>query len=441
MHEKLSDNPESWGRYPRCGSESRWLERVDAALPAVTGKKLLPFGLGRSYGDCCLNDGGVLLRTRTLNRILSFDRAKGVLRSEAGVSLDEILKVIVPAGWFLPVSPGTKYITLGGAIANDVHGKNHHVAGTFGCHVNQFELLRSDGQRLLCSKEENPEWFNATIGGLGLTGLITWGEIRLKPIQNAFISLETVKLRNLEDFLEVSAASDSTFEYTVAWFDGLASECNLGRGIFMRGNHAIDPSLNLEVHSDPGLQMPFDAPNFLLNNLSIKAFNFCYYHRQQRAVKKSKTHYNPFFYPLDSIGRWNRIYGKRGFFQYQCLIPFSAGREPVRKILSIISASNQGSFLGVIKTFGSVSSPGLISFPRPGITLALDFSNNGSRTLGLFRNLDRIVREARGRLYPAKDACMRAEDFRSFYPQWEEFGKFIDPAFSSSFVRRVVPGR
>ncbi len=440
MNKKLSDNPESWGRVSQCRSESRWVERADAEIPDVSGKNLLPFGLGRSYGDSCLNDHGILLRTRKLNRILSFDRSSGIIRCEAGVSLDEILKLIVPEGWFLMVSPGTKFITLGGAIANDIHGKNHHVAGTFGCHVKAFELLRSDGVRMICSKEENSDWFDATIGGLGLTGLIIWGEIQLNPIQNAFLSLETVKVRNFEDFLETSASSDADFEYTVAWFDGLASGAKLGRGIFMRGNHDPDPTLGLKVHSDPIFQFPCNAPNFLLNKLSIKAFNFSYYHRQQSRVKKTLSHYNPFFYPLDSIGQWNRIYGKRGFFQYQCLIPFTAGHQPVIEILSQISASNQGSFLGVIKTFGTITSPGLLSFPSPGITLALDFPNDGQRTRRLFQNLDAIVRESKGRLYPAKDACMEAKDFLNFYPRWNAFEKFIDPAFSSSFIRRVVPG-
>lgn len=441
----MQDTPielESWGRYPhtRCIPHSTcW--RTDP-LPKTNGKTILPYGLGRSYGDCCLNDGGVSLQTRWMNKFISFDKSTGVLSCEGGTTLDQILQLTVPCGWFLPTTPGTKFVTVGGAIANDVHGKNHHRAGTFGCHVRRFELRRSDGETLICSTGENPEWFQATIGGLGLTGLITWATFQLRAIDSSFISMESIKFGNLTEFFAISEDSDRDFEYTVAWIDALARGANLGRGIFMRGNHAAKTSTHgLAVHGKQKLEIPVDAPNFLLNPVTVRGFNFAYYQKQQTKVKRSVTHYDPFFYPLDAIGKWNRIYGRRGFFQYQSLVPFTDGPEVSREMLSRIGRSGQASFLTVLKTFGRVSSPGILSFPRPGITLALDFPNNGQSTVKLFAELDEIVRNAGGRIYPAKDARMSAQDFQDAYSQWGFFARYIDPHFSSSFWRRVTKQR
>ena len=398
---------------------------------------MLPFGLGRSYGDSCLNDGGVLLLTTSLNHIVAFDDEHGLFRCEAGVSLDEVLKVIVPRGWFLPTTPGTKFVTVGGAIANDIHGKNHHRAGTFGCHVTRFELLRSDGKRLLCSPVENSEWFAATIGGLGLTGLITWAEFKLRRIANAMIDVESVKFANLDQFFKISAESDQHFEYTVSWLDCLAKGTALGRGIFMRGNHAGPEIQNLQPHRSPRLRVPIDFPNFALNHYSIKAFNTLYDARARGPVSRKVMHYDPFFYPLDALKDWNRIYGRRGFFQYQCVVPFTNGHEAMRAVIARIASSGQGSFLAVLKTFGEKESPGMLSFPFQGVTLALDFPNNGPETLALFTELDRIVLAAGGRLYPAKDARMPAHAFQEHYSRWREFRDYLDPAFSSSFWQRV----
>jgi FAD/FMN-containing dehydrogenase len=398
---------------------------------------MLPFGLGRSYGDSCLNDGDVLLLTTSLNHIVAFDDEHGLFRCEAGVSLDEVLKVIVPRGWFLPTTPGTKFVTVGGAIANDIHGKNHHRAGTFGCHITQFELLRSDGKRLLCSPLENSAWFAATIGGLGLTGLITWAEFKLRRVANAMIDVESVKFANLDQFFEISAESDRHFEYTVSWLDCLAKGTSLGRGIFMRGNHAGPGIQNLQPHRPPRLRVPIDFPNFALNHYSIKAFNTLYYGRARGSMSRKVMHYDPFFYPLDALNDWNRIYGRRGFFQYQFVVPFTHGHEAMRAVIARIASSGQGSFLAVLKTFGERESPGMLSFPFPGVTLALDFPNNGLETLALFDELDRIVLEAGGRLYPAKDARMPAHAFQEHYPRWREFRHYLDPAFSSSFWQRV----
>jgi FAD/FMN-containing dehydrogenase len=428
---------ESWGRYPRTQQTVIPMGWSSDPLPAARdGKTLLPFGLGRTYGDGCLNDGGTLLLTRTMNRILDFDAQTGIIRCEAGASFDSILQFAVPRGWFLPTSPGTKFVTVGGAVANDVHGKNHHRAGTFGCHVKRFELLRSDGSRLLCSPAENPQLFAATIGGLGLTGLMTWVEFALRPISSAMIDVESVKMRNLDDFFQVSAESDKDFEYTVAWVDCLAQGAALGRGIMMRGNHAKEGGLI--PHQQPKLGVPVDFPAIALNHYSVQAFNALYYGRLRQPLTSAVVHYAPFFYPLDSVNNWNRIYSRHGFFQYQFTVPFSSDSSAIREVFQRIAASGQGSFLAVLKTFGEIKSPGMLSYPSPGITLALDFSNNGNKTFELFKQLDSVVMAAGGRYYPAKDAWMSPEAFKKSYPAWEEFRAFIDPAFSSSFWRRVT---
>lgn len=438
---KNTSYPHSWGRYPDVQPEQVVSVFWRNELPnfAEFDQPVLPYAYGRSYGDSCLNANGVSIDVSHLNRFLSFDDESGLLRCEAGVSLDEILSVFVPRGWFLPVSPGTKFVSVGGAIANDVHGKNHHKAGTFGCHVTQFELLRSNGERVICSPEENSGLFRATIGGLGLTGVILWAEFRMKRINNPYIVMDRIRYSSLADFMQIADDSDQDYEYTVAWVDCLASGSQLGRGVYMRGNNAPPLRLAGKKQSNKKLPLivPFDFPGFALNPLTVKAFNGVYY-RIQTDVREKIVPYEPFFYPLDSIREWNRIYGKRGFFQYQCVVPFDNGFEVMKEILGRISSAKQGSFLVVLKKFGDIASPGLLSFPRPGLTLALDFSNNGARTLKLFNELDVLVRESGGVIYPAKDARMSAEDFRHYYPQWKEFSEYIDPHFSSSFWRRVM---
>lgn len=427
----------SWGRYPRARQRVIRCHDRHAALPATDGF-LLPYGNGRSYGDSCLNDGGALLLTRGLDRFIAFDSASGVLRCEAGVLLSEILELIVPQGWFLPVTPGTQFVTIGGAIANDVHGKNHHRAGTFGAQVRGFELLRSDGSRRRCSPTENPDWFTATMGGLGLTGLITWAEIQLRRIANPWIASETIRFGNLEEFFAVSAASDRDYEYTVAWLDCASRGAALGRGLFMRGNHA--PALCAARPRPPAgwLSVPFAPPFSLVNHWSLKAFNTLYYHRQRAEMTRGIVHYAPFFYPLDSVLAWNRIYGRRGFLQYQCAIPPIHGHAAIRELLERITHSGMGSFLAVLKIFGEIPVVGWLSFPRSGVTLALDFPNQGAATFKLLESLDAVVVAANGAVYPAKDARMSGARFREFFPQWRRFSAYIDPRFSSSFWRRVM---
>lgn len=435
---------QSWGRYPRARQTVRRIYwATDPLDPGVPGKSLLPYGLGRSYGDCCLNDGGILLDTSALDRFISFDPEQGILQCEAGVALSDILDLVVPKGWFLPVTPGTKFVTVGGAIANDIHGKNHHRAGTFGCHTTRFELVRSSGERIACSQTENPDWFRATVGGLGLTGLIAWAELRLKRIRSASLDVETIRFANLEEFFSLSAASDRDFEYTVAWVDCFSKGNSLGRGLFMRANHA-------ETGTWPGrgrsaratrVYIPFDAPEFLLNDTLMKAFNGLYYRRQREKRSRKLLPYEPFFYPLDALGQWNRLYGKRGFFQYQCVVPDGGNREAAEDILNTVAHSSPGVYLAVLKMFGDAQSPGMLSFPRPGITFALDIPNRGRPALALMDRLDAIVRRARGAVYPAKDARMSAESFEAYFLQWRSFSRYIDPRFSSSFWQRVTGAR
>lgn len=399
----------------------------------------LVLGNLRSYGDVCLNDGGAVILSRHLNNILAFDAESKLIVAESGILLGELLEFLVPRGYFLPVSPGTRYVTLGGAIANDVHGKNHHVAGNFGNHVEWFDLERSDGTVIRCSPQENPHLFRATIGGLGLTGFIRRAAFRVMTILSSGINAETIPFRSLHEFFEINQASKN-YPYTVAWLDCLTTEWGKARGmgIYFRGDHAAEGSK--EVHREPILSVPFMMPSFLLNSFSIQLFNLAYQIKAGKWPKKSKQHYSQFFYPLDGINHWNRGYGASGFYQFQFVIPFSSGVQAFSDILDVIVLSGQGSFLAVLKTFGSLEPQGMLSFPKEGITLALDFQNKGAQTLILLKRLEEMVLAAGGRIYPAKDAMMSAQGFLSTYPEWNEFLKYKDPQFSSNFYRRVMEG-
>ena len=431
----------SWGNYPHKPQRLQKLASLDTDLPQHS---FLPYGMGRSYGDSCLNSEGVLLSSAALKRFISFDSASGILKMEAGVSLADILALVVPHGWFLPVSPGSKFVTVAGAIANDVHGKNHHSAASFGNHVLQFELCRSDGRRLLCSESENTEFFYATIGGLGLTGFISWAEIQLKPITSMMIDVESIKYRNLDEFFVLAKESAESFEYTAVWLDASAKGSDLGRGHFLRGNHVEETndlsSKALSVFPQKRHTVPFTPPLSLVNGLSVKLFNQLYYARQ-RAIKKQFTqHFDPFFYPLDSILQWNRIYGRAGFLQYQCIVPTAQAEAAMRELLQTIADSGSGSFLVVLKTMGDIASKGLLSFSRPGANLAIDFPFQGKKTLTLLSRLDQIVKSAGGALYPAKDARMSAELFQQAYPQWQQLEQLRDANITSDFWQRVTKG-
>ena len=424
----------SWNRIPQhapAQTEPLWSRHQP--LPA-THRPLLAYGNGRSYGDVCQNEDGSLLLTRGMDHFIDFDRRNGVIRCEAGVLLDELLKLIVPHGWFVPVTPGTRMITLGGAVANDVHGKNHHVAGSFGEHVLELGLRRSDGGDLRLSRSSHPELLSATLGGLGLTGLITDVTLQLMPIGSPWMEVEARRFRNLDGFFQINAEAEKRWPYTVAWIDCIGPR--RGRGVYFSARHTDAPDTERHYRSRQR-RMPVDPPISLVNGLSLRAFNSLYYHQPRRRL--SVSHYEPYFYPLDSLLDWNRIYGRRGFYQYQCVLPPQAGRASVAMLIDRIAESGQGSFLAVLKTFGDRPAPGMLSFARPGVTLALDFPNHGERTLALFASLDSIVAEAGGALYPGKDARMPASMFRRGFPRWQAFSRHIDPAFSSSFWRRVNP--
>ena len=429
----------SWGRVLHFEQEVlNFSSRNDKLSPPVDPKRtFLAYGNGRSYGDSCLNDGGVAVKTRALDRFIDFDPAGGILICEAGVLLADILSLAVPQGWFLPVTPGTRFVTVGGAIANDVHGKNHHIAGTFGRHLLGFELLRSDGRRIDCTPRENTDFFAASIGGLGLTGLITQATLQLRRIRSPWIETETIRFQSLDEFFALCADSDQDYEYTVSWVDCAGSGKRLGRGLFMRGNHAPAPAL-ADAYSEKNRTFPFVPPLSLVNPLSLKAFNGLYYRKQWQKHSRAIQHYQPFFYPLDGLLEWNRMYGPNGFYQYQCVLPGPAGAAAVAEMLGEIANSGMGSFLAVLKLCGDAGSPGMLSFPLPGVSLALDFPNRGAALHKLFKRLDQITAATGGRLYPAKDGRMPGQLFRAGYPRWQEFSHYIDPQFSSSFWRRVM---
>lgn len=429
---------ESWGRVPKLQDQqvlSIGSPRAQLPMPAA-GRTVLPYGLGRSYGDSCVNNRNSVIDTSRLSCFISFDAERGIVKAEAGVSLATILEVFVPRGWFLPVTPGTKFVTLGGAIANDIHGKNHHKTGTFGRHVLSFGLLRSDGSHRTCSLSENSDLFAATVGGLGLTGLITQVELQLYPIKSPYLDTSTIKFRNLDEFFDISTESDKRFDYSVSWVDCTSEGDSLGRGLFMAGN--FSERTKSKKHRSLALPFPCEAPSWLLNSYFMRSFNTLYYNKQRKRSIDALTHYEPFFYPLDAIVNWNRMYGKRGFFQYQLVVPFEQDRNIIKEVFRRITRSKRASFLAVLKTFGDVPSPGLMSFPTKGVTLALDFPNDGKPTLALMDELDMIVKEARGRVYAAKDARMSPEMFRLSHPRLEEFRPFVDPHFSSSLWRRVM---
>lgn len=430
---------QSFGRYPiqfpkeviklNNRYEYDWLNNIE--FPA------LPYAYGKSYGDSCLNENGILLDTKRLNKFIEIDREYHTIECESGVTLEEILNVITPERYFLSVTPGTKKISVGGAIANDVHGKNHHVAGTFGSHLLEFELIRSNGDKLICSNDENPDLFQATIGGLGLTGLITRAKFHIRKVSSPFIRMQNIKFDSLEEFFEINEESEKEYNYTVSWVDLTANGSRIGRGLYTRGNH-----LNINEYEEPALpkenknpKFPFDYP--FINQLTVQGFNTLYFSKQMDKKIEKTVHFNPFFYPLDAIDDWEKAYGKNGFLQYQFVIPFEHINKRMHNILKFISDTGLSSFLTVLKTFGDVKSPGMLSFPRPGVTMAVDFRYDGTKTLTILKHLNKMIRSYDGVIYPAKDAQMSAEDFNVFYPQAEEFSKYIDPKFSSSFWRRV----
>lgn len=443
----LETNLSGWGRYPVIKSYLQRPEKmalVDNIIRESESTCLLTRGLGRSYGDASLNSQGITMLTERLNRMLSFNEETGVLCCEAGVTIAEILEVFVPRGWFPPVTPGTKFVTIGGAVASDVHGKNHHLDGSFSNHINFIRLTLASGETVQCSREENSDIFWATVGGMGLTGVITEVSFSLQQIETAYIQSHNIKARNLAETFALFDEFEPQYQYSVAWIDCLASGNALGRSILMFGNHAGGNDLDLQQEAlklkpKSKFKVPFDFPATLLNRHTMGIFNKLYYGRQFDPEVKLIADYDSFFYPLDSIGDWNKLYGKKGFIQYQCVFPTNVSQEALTKVLQMCSQEGWGSFLAVLKRFGSQS--GWLSFPMPGYTLTLDMPVKPG--LWSFLNLlDEVVVHYGGRVYLAKDARLSAESFRKMYPkfpEWLEVKSRIDPDnyFSSALSQRL----
>jgi decaprenylphospho-beta-D-ribofuranose 2-oxidase len=441
-----------WGNFPSHAAKVYRPEKMSevraVALDAPAGT-LLARGLGRSYGDAALNEGGSILLDTRLSRFLDFNPETGVLDCEAGATLEDILEAFLPRGFFPPVTPGTKYVTVGGAIAADVHGKNHHRDGSIAEFVESFDLMTASGETLRCSRDENAEAFWATVGGMGLTGIILQARLRLTKVESAYIAVEYQRAANLDQALAAFAQGDDKFQYSVAWIDCLAAGPDLGRSVLIRGNHAaardLPPTLRekpLHLRGKHKKSVPINFPGFALSPFSVKLFNSYFYGKHENGPHV--VDYDAFFYPLDSVLHWNRIYGKRGFFQYQAVFAPGDGSRCLRELLEKLSASRRASFLAVLKTMGK-GSGGLLSFPMPGQTLALDLPNTGPDTVAFLQDLDRVVLQHGGRVYLAKDACMTRESFHAMYPNLPQFNAVkakLDPRnrFSSSQSRRLGIG-
>lgn len=406
---------QGWGGYPVSESALERPSSVDELRPILKREKdLLARGMGRSYGDSALS--GQLIETAAFDLLQSFDTETGMLHCQAGVTLDTILRVFVPRGWFLPVTPGTRYVSVGGAIASDVHGKNHHLAGSFSEMVASFTLLLADGSLVSCSHDEHSDLYQATCGGMGLTGIIIDAALRLRPIRSAFVEQRTLKAANLHEAMHLFEEHEQA-TYSVAWIDCLARGSELGRSLLMLGEHANDGKLSLPERSE--LTVPFHTPALMLNRYSVAAFNALYYARARSQELSHKVDYRKFFYPLDGIAHWNRLYGRKGFLQYQFALPHEAGREGMTAILKHIANSGRGSFLAVLKALGHGNGHPL-SFPIKGYSLALDFKVTHG-VFFLLNELDSMVAAYGGRLYLAKDARMSETFFKTSYPQWRTF--------------------
>lgn len=428
----------NWGNFPIVEKEMRTADSLKVVQDFVlTHNEIAVRGNGRCYGDASL--GEHIFSTKRLNKFISFDRLNGIIECESGVLLSEILEVIVHQGYFLYVTPGTKFVSVGGAIASDVHGKNHHLEGCFSEYVLEFDLMNERGDILKCSRTENEDLFWATIGGMGLTGIILSAKIQLKNIETAYIRQESIKAQNLDEIFQLFEESED-WTYNVAWIDCLQKGKNIGRSILMRGEHALkaelpkkqqDNALILKKKLMP--TVPFYFPSFVLNNLSVKAFNFLYFNKQQKKQVNNFVDYETFFYPLDAINDWNKIYGKKGFIQYQMVIPKEKGKAGMKKILETIANSGNGSFLAVLKLFGKHNPLAYNSFPFEGYTLALDFKVN-KKLEKLVEKLDEIVEEFGGRIYLTKDSMSK--------PTLTNYLKNVtNPKFISIQHKRIIKGK
>lgn len=412
MKPNFTQEVTNWGNFPVVEKEIKSEDSIEKIKDFVrNNNEVIARGNGRCYGDASLSEH--IFSTKRLNKFISFDRINGIIECEAGVLLSQILEVIVPQGYFLYVTPGTKFISVGGAIASDVHGKNHHAEGCFSEYVEEFSLLNENSEVITCSRTENEDKFWATIGAMGLTGIILSAKFKLKNIETAYIRQESIKAENLDEIFKLFDESES-WTYSVAWIDCLQTGKNIGRSILMRGEHAFKHELPKNLQEKP-LRLkkkiiptiPFYFPNFLLNNLTVRLFNFLYFNKQQKKEVKNYVDYETFFYPLDVVNDWNKIYGKKGFIQYQMVIPKQRGKEGMRRILETIAKSGNGSFLAVLKLFGKNNAQAYNSFPFEGYTLALDFKVN-AKLKNLVEQLDGIVEEFGGRIYLTKDSMSKS---------------------------------
>ena len=398
----------------------------------------------RSYGDEAISPTGCYVQTTHCDRILELDQAGPTLTVECGVLVADLEDRLIPLGLMLPVTPGTAMVTVGGAIANDVHGKNHHCAGTFGCFVEEFELVRTTGEVLVCSPNQNSEWFAGTIGGMGLTGAITRATLRLRRIESPLLKVRSMRFARLEEFFQLDELHRDSHEYTVAWIDCLATGNALGRGIYSVADHlpgvptggalASGAKSLAQTHSRR-INVPFTLPISPLNRVTLALMNAAYWRLYPAGTRK--VNFRNWLYPLDAVGNWNRLYGPHGLRQFQCVVPYDRAQAAITQMLQTISARGEGSLLAVLKNFGSKPSPGLMSFPMPGTTLALDFVYRGERTVNLLRELHRITLDAGGRLYAAKDACSAPEHLEHGYPNLGRFKRVLDPGMGSLLAQRL----
>ena len=432
----------NWGNYPTIETDEKSFSISEELMNSLSeSNNIIARGNGRCYGDASLAQQ--IVSTLRFNKILSFDVENGIFECQSGLTLDKILDVIVPKGWFLPVTPGTKFITVGGAIASDVHGKNHHVDGSFSNHIAEIDIVLSNGSAITCSNSKYEDLFWATCGGMGLTGVITRAKFVLKKIETSYIKQKQLKAANLEEVIDMFEQYRH-YTYSVAWIDCLQKGKNFGRSILILGEHAKISDLNVSQKADPlklpkkrQIAFPFNLPSFVLNKFTVKAFNFLYYSKNLKSEINNVIGYEPFFYPLDAVLHWNRGYGKKGFVQYQFVLPLES-KSGLVEILKRIGDAGLGSFLAVLKVFGKQDD--LISFPKEGFTLALDFPIRK----GLFDfldELDHIVLSHGGRIYLSKDARMRAEIFWKSYSnaaRFQEIIKKYNPGFkinSSQAIR------
>lgn len=431
----MTAHVESWGGL---SVETSELLQPEAFLAGDRARgSTLPYGNGRSYGDSCLNACGAAIATRNAGKIISFDDKSGLLEAEAGLLLSDLIDAVAPAGWFPAVLPGTQFVTLGGAIANDIHGKNHHRRGTFGCHVREIHLDRTERGSLVIEPGDGTGLFEATVGGLGLTGLIRRAKLQLMRVGASAIRQETTRFNDLEEYFGLAREADERHEYAVAWLDSLSKGNRFGRGHLIAGDHETEGG-HPSASGRSALSVPFTPPVSPLQGPFLRLFNETYFRSAPAGVSVKTVPSEKFFFPLDRIGRWNRLYGPRGLHQHQSVIPEKAGFETVKRLLECTQANRHGSFLTVLKRFGSVQSPGFMSFPRAGYTLTLDFPDKGSATLGLLDKLDEITLTAGGAVNPYKDRRMSSATFKASFPEWQKLESMRDPALLSDFWRRTA---